>query len=124
MTFITSILEISFGGLGAQEILRRGECLGFHLLLNAGEVFRSIEVQERAQLGIKGRNFLGGNFSLFHPGKEVDDLQITMEEQILHEGQAFLGVDGMKRLPAIFGFGDDNVKPGRKGNQVADEGFV
>jgi len=30
----------------------------------------------------------------------------------------------MKRLPAIFGFRNDDVKPGRKGNQVADESFV
>ena len=30
----------------------------------------------------------------------------------------------MKRLPAIFGLRNDDVKPGRKGNQVADESFV
>jgi hypothetical protein len=56
--------------------------------------------------------------------KEVDDLQIPLKEQVFHERQTFLGVDGMKRLPAIFGFRNDDVKPGGKGDQVTEEGLV
>jgi hypothetical protein len=50
---------------------RGGEFLRFQLLLNASEVFWSIEVKEREQLGIKERNFFSRNFSLFHSVKEV-----------------------------------------------------
>jgi hypothetical protein len=56
--------------------------------------------------------------------KELDDLQIALNEQVFHERETFLGVDSMKRLPAIFGFRNDDVKPGSKGDQVTEEGLV
>ena len=70
---------------------------------------------------VKGKDFFRGNFPFLDPVEEIDNLEVILSKQFLHERQAFLGVDRVQRLPSILGFGNDDFVAGREADQVPDQ---
>ena len=53
--------------------------------------------------------------------KEVDDLEVVPVQQILHEREALLGVNRVKRLQAVIRSGDHDVEIRSQTDQVFDQ---